>query len=83
MIKKNVVNYKGQILERETFKLAAVHAVAEMIFTGLGDDYEDNRINAMKKYKAASNKKIFNVDTNKDGRLDRVESRCKSGNFSR
>lgn len=83
MISKNVIDYKGQILERNKLKLAAVHSVAEMIYTGLGDDYEDNRLRALGKYKKQINKRLFAVDKNRDGRLSQNESKSRTGNISR
>lgn len=83
LIKKNIIKFKGQVLERDTFKIPSVHSVAEMIYAGLGDDYENNRTRALNKYIKSIDKVIYNVDLNRDGLLNDWEANFKAGKFTR
>ena len=83
LIKKHIITFKGQILERNTFKIPAVHALAELIYSAFGDDYENNRTLALNKYIKSVDKVIYNIDTNRDALLNDKEARFGSGKFTR
>lgn len=65
----------NQIISWEQFNLAAVHRVAANIMFAFGDDYKDNRAEALKQYKEAMNLKVFAVDKDEDGRVDESDRR--------
>lgn len=69
-----IVFSPNQILDPETFTDAACHKLAEMAFKQLGNT--ERRDDAMDDYKKAMAKKVFNVDTNGDGRLSSEEKKA-------
>jgi hypothetical protein len=71
----------NQILGWEQFNLAAVHKVAANIMFAFGDDYKDNRAEALKQYKDALNLKVFAIDANEDGHKTESETRDHKGIF--
>lgn len=79
LIKKSVINFKGQILRRERFTLASVQKVAEIVFNSFGDDYLDNRNAARKEYNDRLNVGLYDTDKNADGRLGDAEMRYRQG----
>jgi hypothetical protein len=70
IISKGLIRDSGQLIVVEDLRLIAVQKVAEMIFNQLGDDYEDQRINARKEYERLLDKKSFVIDWNGNGILD-------------
>ncbi len=70
---KRIIVHKSQILERNDFKNAAVSKVAEIIFSGLGPDYDAERIKAKTEYEKRISSNSANIDKNANGNLDRVE----------
>jgi len=80
---RNIIKHSGQILDKESVKNISVCKVAEIVYTMLGDDYEDNRALARKEYESRLKKNIFNVDLDEDGRLDIKESGFRHGVLSR
>jgi len=70
---KRIAWNPNQVLNWEQFRLAGIHKVAANIMLAFGDDYKDNRADAMAEYRAAMNLKVFEVDTNMDGRRDETE----------
>jgi len=83
LISKQIINEPGNILVRDRFKLPCVSKLAELIYKNLGDDYDDNRINARSDYKERMDKSIFKVDTNNNAILDKKENESRSGFLSR
>jgi hypothetical protein len=83
LIQKRVIQDKGQILDRDTYKLASVHKVAEIIFGSFGDDYADQKLAARNEYKDRMDKVIYNVDDSEDGILDIEETKKEQGWLSR
>ncbi len=79
LIKLRVIEQKGQIIDRDTFRTASVSKVAEIIYRARGDDYIDDRVEARNEYQARLNKVIYNVDKDKDGRLDIQEQTQQTG----
>lgn len=80
---KNIIWSKDQILDFRHFNLAAVHKVAEIAFNGFGKSFVDERKAAHAAYKQALNLNIFNVDRNKNTRLDPAEQRTTTGWMTR
>jgi hypothetical protein len=83
LIQKRVIKDKGQILERDAYRLASVHKVAEMIFGAFGDDYADQKLAARHEYKDRMDKVIYLVDESEDGILDPYETKKQQGWLSR
>jgi hypothetical protein len=71
-----------QIIEPGEFREAAVHKCAEIIMHAYGDEYEDNRARASKKYSAALPKNIAQLDKDGDGHIDDMD-KFKTSGFSR
>jgi len=59
----------NQILDPDQFRDAATHKAASIIYSSFGSGQEDRRDWAVKKYREAMNKLVFNVDKDGDGRL--------------
>jgi len=83
LIAQKIIYAKGQILERNSFMLASVSKVAELIFTSFGDDYIDQKNAARAEYEKRLNKGIYDVDLNGDGELDPREMVTRQGFMSR
>lgn len=69
----------NQLFNWEQFNQAAIHKVAEIIFSGFGDAYEEQRKVAMEKYKREVNQGVFVVDRNESGRIEERERRPFTG----
>lgn len=65
-----VVKSSNQILNWEQFNNASIHKVAEIIFRAYGDDFADNRKVARTDFKEAMDQEIFQIDKNRNARLD-------------
>lgn len=75
-IRRRGIAWSGdQILNWEQFNKAGVYKVASLIMFAFGDDYRDNRAEVEKRYEKAMNLKVFDVDTNEDGKRDEEERR--------
>lgn len=83
LISKSIIEEAGNILVREQFTLACVYKLAEVIYTVLGDDYNDDKVAAQGEYYKRLNKSIFKVDTNNNATLDAKESVARAGFLSR
>lgn len=68
-----VVISPNQILDPDTFKDAACHKLAEIIYSTFGPSHAERVDFAVKKYKEAMNKMVFNVDRSMDGKLQAQE----------
>lgn len=79
LIKQRIIFDKGQILERESFTLASVSKVAEIIMNSFGDDYTDQKLQAYKEYKRRLDRSIYDVDNNLDGELNPGEMATRQG----
>jgi hypothetical protein len=80
---KDVITSPSQILDWMQFEKASIHKTAEIIFRGFGDDYNDQRTEAMASYKKAINVGKFNVDLNLDANLEDAEKQMHSRYASR
>jgi len=83
LIKKKMIFDKGQVLDRDAFKNAAVQKCAEMIFNMLGDDYVDQRNAAREEYQHRMDVSIGLIDTNLNAIEDVSERIQRSGWLSR
>jgi len=79
LIAKRVITSKSQLLERESFTLASVAKVAQIIFSSFGDDYRDQMNDAMREYQKRLDKSIYDIDLDGDGRLDPYEMKSRQG----
>jgi len=70
---RELIVSKNQLMDSSRYLSACVHKTAEIIYAGLGTAYRDDRIDATKQYTEAINACNFNIDTNGDGKLSRVE----------
>jgi hypothetical protein len=68
-----VIDSVNQILEPEIFRDAAIHKLAEIVYSSFGPSHADRVDFAVNKYKDSMNKLVFNVDKNKNGKLDSQE----------
>lgn len=73
----------NQVLDRDQFELAAMHKAAEIIYRGFGDDFRDNRSDALKYFKEAMNLNFYRIDRNQNANLDEKENRFEHGQFYR
>lgn len=83
LVSKRIIDRKEQIVDRDAYKLASVSKVAELIFKSFGDDYINDRTAARQEYDARMNKAIYNVDKDKDARLDVDEAVQQNGWLNR
>lgn len=81
--RKNVISDKNQILERDSLMLASVSKTAELIYTMLGDDYNDNKLVAKKEYSERLSSAFPIVDKNNNARTDMQETVPQHGFLSR
>jgi hypothetical protein len=70
LIAKNMILSSDQILARENLRRASVKKVAQIIYTGMGRDYDDNRDNAKKEYDNRINNVCPKLDKNRNARVD-------------
>lgn len=71
--RRNLAVSKNQVLDTKRFELPCIHKTAEIIFSGMGSSYVDDKNEARKAYDDAMNAGSFNIDVTKDGKADRVE----------
>lgn len=81
--RKLVVKSENQILDYALLSDAATHKVAEIIYSSLGEAYENNRKNARDYYNIALNQGIQPVDVNMNARSDVQEQYNLSGKMTR
>jgi len=81
--KKNVILYRGQILNKEVFRLASVYKTASIIFNSFGRDYTDQRNDAHKMYDDSIRGLNFEIDKNMDARVSDFEKVFKTGYMKR
>lgn len=73
-LKKDQIIISGnQLLDTELFKDAQCHKLAEMAYSGGGLRNTEVMEQAQLRFKQAMAKRVFNVDENRNGRLDTVE----------
>lgn len=76
---KGILETKDQILNWELFTMASVHKIADIIYRGFGNDFVDDRESAIEDFKEAMDQEIFQVDENRNARLDDAERFKNSG----
>lgn len=81
--KKQAIVSGDQLLERRILTDACVSKTAELIFTNLGDDYNNDRDNARAEYKARLDLPNFSADKDGDAMLDASEKGVKLGGLYR
>lgn len=81
--KKNVINHRGQILDRDSLILANVSKTAELIFSQMGDDYIDDVVKARNNFRDRIHNGLFGIDKTRDADLNRVERVKRQGFASR
>ena len=72
---KNIIISKNQLLNWEQFSEASKHEVASMAFREFGEDYVEDFNRAKKDFHQALNLKQFEIDRDRDARLDPSERR--------
>lgn len=77
--KKGIVWSENQVLDWQKFSEASSHKTAEIIWNAFGKNEEDRAEGARKAYKEAFSQQVFNVDKDKDGRLDKSEKMIARG----
>ena len=80
---KGVILAKDQILNWELFKNASVHKIAEIIYRAYGNDFIDDKKAALGEFVKAMNIEIFQVDRNRNSRIDDSERFRTTGNLFR
>ena len=70
LIHKKIVFKGSQLLDKDDLKLVTVKKVAEIIYGGMGRDYNDERDSVQKEYYRRINKALPTVDRNINGRKD-------------
>lgn len=81
--KKSVILGAGQILDRKSFIGASVCKVAEIIYTAFGNDYVDQKKEALSEYYKRLNLSQYSVDANNDAILEPLEQQSRQGWLSR
>lgn len=76
---RNIIQGASQILKPELLRLAAIHKTAEIIFSAFGKAYEDDKLSARKAYSDLMLRNFFEVDVNKNGRIDRSDEKSSIG----
>jgi len=80
---RGVILNKDQILNWEIFKNASVHKVAEIIYRAYGNDFNDDKKLALGEFMKSMNQEIFQVDRNRDARINDNERFRTTGNLFR
>ena len=83
LIRKQIINSGGQLLDRHKMTPAATSKLAEIIFNAGGDKRKDDKDAARKEYSIRMNLSLYNRDENSDGRLDRKEIKSRQGRLVR
>jgi len=83
LIGRLIVKSGNEVLNWQLFREASTHKVAEMIFKGMGNDFNENRQSALDDYDEALKRSIFEVDRNRDGRINPTEKSIHQGWFTR
>lgn len=66
---QQVTRSPNQIFDPDTFRDAAIHKLAETVYSSFGPSHADRMEFAIRKYKESMNKLVFGVDSNGDGKL--------------
>lgn len=80
---KDLIISPSQILDWRIFEKASIHKVAEMIFRGMGDDYADQKTNAIIDFNKSFSLGKFNIDQDNDATLSEGEKTTNSSHAHR
>lgn len=80
---EQIADMEGQILDWECLRLPAIHKAAEIIYGAYGSDFADEQADARKKFIDAMKVDLFNIDRNRDARLDPEERTFRQGRLYR
>lgn len=80
---KEELQKADQVLDWQQFEIPAVHKAAEIIFSGFGDDYEDDENRARERFLSAIEHMKFTVDRDGDGVIDDEDVFSRPHNFVR
>ena len=83
LISDGIVNSGNQLLDRRKLIRVNVCKAAELIYDQFGDDYIDQRDQALIKYNKRKSKGIFNVDINNNAIIDQRETTERMGRLIR
>lgn len=78
-----VIQTKDQILDWEVYRSASVHKTAEIIFRAFGDDYDDQKVEALKQYRERIKVRTYRIDENENAILDPAEKPRRMGYLTR
>jgi hypothetical protein len=81
--RKNLILSGDQLLDYELFLEPSVHKVAELIYSGLGQSFEDKRKAAEYKYILTLDQGYLRIDSNGDGKLAENERISRTGFLTR
>ena len=81
LTRRGIIESGNQLLDYKKLESPVIPKVAELIFNGLGDDYENDRLKARDIFKERSGNKVFNIDLNNNATLDNRELGVRSGYF--
>ena len=83
LIDKATIVSGDQLLRRRKLRDACVSKVAELVYSNLGDDYENDATKARNEYSKRLNKKNYGADKNSNARLDKKEMGVMTGGLYR
>lgn len=83
MKRKNLILSGDQLLDYEIFLEPSVHKVAELIYTGLGQTFEDKRRAAEDKYQKTLDQGYMRIDSDGSGSLSSNERINRTGFLTR
>lgn len=75
LIRRRLIESRGQIVDWSILRVPSVHKVAEIIYSGLGTSYAAHMQRAEQAYARSMQKELFRVDRDRDGRLSVCERR--------
>ena len=83
LIDKAAIISGDQLLQRRKLRDACVSKVAELVYSNLGDDYQNDAQKARAEYSKRLNKKNYGADKNSNARLDKREMGVMTGGLYR
>jgi hypothetical protein len=75
---RNMIYSADQVFEPEMLEEAAIHKTAEIIYRGMGAEFDRDKTEAYKSYMSCMGTKFFNIDKNKDGSVSPLERSTRS-----
>lgn len=80
---KDYIIHKNQILNKDDFKDAAIYKVAEIAYSQMGPQFQQEKIDSKEKYESYMNKINPIIDKDIDGQIDTNEYRFGSSSITR